>query len=97
MAGPAGGGAPSMADPQGMGGGMGAMQPDPALLEAVNQVRAIGDLAAQLQATNPIVAEDVNQITQILKQAVIKIAQAQTMQTASGMAVPGGGPGMGMG
>lgn len=91
------GGPPPQGDPMSGGMGAGPQQPDPALLEAVNHVRSIGDLVAQLQASHPIIAEDANQISQILKQAVIKIAQAQTMQTTSGMAVPGGGPGMGMG
>ena len=63
-----------------------------AQLEAtMQQIRDIGAQVQSLAASNPMLAEDAAQISQLLKQMVVKSAQVAPSQTASGMAVPGGG------
>jgi len=87
----ASGGMGGMAAMMGGGGGQpGAGGPDQALKAITDQIRAIGQQVQQLESTTPVVAEEAQQINALLKQIVIKVAQAQSAQTASGMAVPGG-------
>lgn len=61
------------------------------LQQTANQIRQINDLLTQLGQSQPLLQGEVGQITQILKQAIVKVAQAAPMQTASSAAVPGGG------
>ena len=65
--------------------------PDPALMAVAQKIRAIGDQAKALAAEFPVVAEEAQQIDQLLKAMVVKAAQMMSAQSASGMAVPGGG------
>lgn len=61
-------------------------------LEGVmGRIRDLGEQVKQLAAENPSVADEAQQIQQLLKQMVIKSAQLVPTQTASGAAVPGGG------
>jgi methyl-accepting chemotaxis protein len=57
----------------------------------VQQIRQVGDLVQQIAASNPQLAQDAQQITQILKGMVVKSAQQAPAQTPSGLAVPGAG------
>lgn len=61
------------------------------LEQTMGQIRGIADQVKQMAATNPAVAQEAQQIQELLKAIVIKSAQQAPMQTASGMAVPGGG------
>lgn len=81
-----------------LAGSAGAMQggaagggPDSGLQALMGQIRQIGQMVQQLEGTVPVLAEEAQQINALLKQMVVKAAQAQGAQTASGMAVPGGG------
>lgn len=61
------------------------------LQQMVQQIRQVGDLVQQIAASNPQLAQDAQQITQILKGMVVKSAQQAPAQTPSGLAVPGAG------
>jgi hypothetical protein len=61
------------------------------LQQLAGQVRNLNNLAMQLAQSTPIIAPEMQQIAQILKQAIVKVAQAAPQQTASGAMVPGGG------
>ena len=74
------------------GGGM-ASAPDQNLQALMGQIRQVSDQVKQLASSVPVLAEEAEQINQLLKAMVVKAAQAQSMQTASGMAVPGAGGG----
>ena len=78
----------------GAGGQPGAGGPDQQLQAMMEPIRQIGQQVTQLQQSMPFAAEELGQINQLLKQVVIKAAEAQQAQTASGMAVPGGAGGM---
>jgi len=65
--------------------------PDPQMMALAQKIRALGEGAKQLAAEMPFLAEDAQQIDQILKGMVVKAAQMMSAQTQSGMAVPGGG------
>ena len=71
--------------------GAGANAQQQQLQQLAGQVRQIGDMLSQLASQAPMVAQDVQQIGQILKGMIIKVAQAAPAQTPSSMAVPGGG------
>jgi len=76
--------------------GQGASAPpnaDSALQAVMGQIRQIGQAVQALEGQNPALAEEAQQITQLLKAMVIKSAQQGSAQTASGMAVPGAGGG----
>lgn len=91
---PAGAPAPPIGEQLASSGAMPPTGPDPAIMAFAQKVRAISEQAKALAAENPAVAEEAQQIDQLLKQMVVKAAQMQSAQTASGMAVPGGGGGM---
>lgn len=57
----------------------------------MGQIRDIGQSIDALASDFPTLAPDVQQVKQLLKQMVVKAAQQAPAQTASGMAVPGGG------
>ena len=78
----------------GGGGAPGGGGPDQNLQAIMGQIRQIGQQVQQLESTAPVIAEEAQQINALLKQIVIKMAQAQSAQTASGMAVPGGAGGV---
>jgi len=59
--------------------------------QAAMQVRDIGAKAQAMATQFPAVAAEMQQIGEILKGAIVKLAQASSAQTASGAAVPGGG------
>lgn len=61
------------------------------LQQTVQQIRQIGDLVQQLAAANPTLAQDAQQIGQILKQMIVRSAQQAPQQTMSGAMTPGGG------
>lgn len=73
--------------------GAGADAQQAQLQQVAGQVRAIGDQIQQLISGNPMLAQDGQQISQILKGMIIKVAQAAPQQTMSGAAVPGAGGG----
>ncbi len=89
----------------GMGGGMGAAlqggpapmgpagagAPDQNLQALMQKIRTVVQGVQDLAASSPALAEGAERINQILKEMVVQAAQQQSMQTASGMAVPGGG------
>ena len=73
----------------GPGAGMDAARQQ---LEAtMGRIRDFGEQIKQLAAENPAVADEAQQIQQLLKQMVVKSAQIAPVQTMSSMAVPGGG------
>lgn len=88
---------------QGMGGMLAAGQPPPpgaamdAQIEqnsqAIGQIRAVGQQLDQLAMLVPAGSDLIQQIQQQLKQLVLLSAQGAPQQTASSMAVPGGGAG----
>jgi hypothetical protein len=57
-------------------------------------VRQMGEQVKALAQLAPHAADELQQIQQLLKQVIIKAAQAAPAQTPSGMAVPGNGGGM---
>lgn len=66
--------------------------PDAMLQDALGQVRQIGQAVDTFVQAYPMLAPVGQQITQLLKQAVIQLAQQQSAQpTATSTAVPGGG------
>lgn len=77
-------------DPAAAGGGM-APDPNAMLQDALMQVRSIGQAIDAFTQQYPAVAQTTQQITTLLKQAVIQLASAQPVSTPSGMSAPGGG------
>lgn len=79
----------------------GAQPPNPAgagadaqqqqLQQTMGRIRDLAEQVKQLGADMPVLADDVQQVQQILKQMVIKSAQIGTTQTASSLGVPGAG------
>lgn len=67
---------------------------DQMLQQTMGQIREVGQMVQQLEAQFPALAEEAQQIAQLLKAMVIKAAQQGSAQTASGMAVPGAGGGV---
>lgn len=59
----------------------------------MGKIRGIGQQVQMLEAEYPQMADEAQQISQLLKAMVVKAAQQGSAQTASGMAVPGGGGG----
>jgi hypothetical protein len=57
----------------------------------MGRIRDLAEQAKQLAADFPVLADDMQQVQQLLKQAVVKAAQVGPAQTASSLAVPGGG------
>lgn len=57
----------------------------------MGKIRAINQQAEALAAEQPALAPIMQQIGELLKAAVVASAKAGMQQTASGMAVPGGG------
>lgn len=57
----------------------------------MQQIRDLGKLLQQLAASNPMLADEAQQMQQLLKQMIVKAAQQAPMQTGSSLAVPGGG------
>lgn len=78
-----GGGAPAA----GPGAGQEAMQQK--LQQIAGQVRQINALAQQVGGANPEIAAEMEQIGEILKVAIVKMAQQAPAQTPSSLAVPG--------
>lgn len=60
----------------------------------IGQVRQVQQTVAQLGQSAPFAAQQVAQITDLLKQIIISAAQQSSAQTASGQAVPMAGGGM---
>lgn len=60
------------------------------LMASIARVRDLGEQIKQFALENPAVAEEVQQIQQLLKQMVVKMAAPVPAQTSSSMAVPGG-------
>ena len=79
------------AQPQMSAGGAGADAQQQQLQQTMGQIRDFAEQVKQLGANNPVLADDVQQIQQILKNMVVKAAQVGQTQTASSLAVPGGG------
>lgn len=73
--------------------GAGAEAVQAQLQQTAASVRQIGDLLQQLGAANPTLAPDIQQVSQILKGMIVKVAQSAPAQTASSLAVPGSGGG----
>ena len=68
--------------------------PDPAqeqLTQMMGQIRDLAQQVEQISATNPALTQEVTQIKAILRQMVVKAAQAAPMQTQSSMDVPTAG------
>lgn len=84
---------PAVADMLGAGAPQGANAEaiQAQLQQTVQQIRQLGDLVQQIAASNPQLAQDAQQISQILKGMVVKAAQQAPAQTPSGLAVPGAG------
>ena len=61
------------------------------LMATMQNIRALGEAVKQLAAENPMVADEANQIQQLLKQIVVKSASVAPVQTMSSEAVPMGG------
>lgn len=60
----------------------------------VQQVRTIHTAAKQIEMDLPPLAPDVQQITALLNQLLVKAAQLMPQQTISGAMTPGGGAAM---
>lgn len=60
---------------------------------AMQDIRALGQSVQQLVGNFPALAQIGQQMNALLKQAVVTLAQQAQAQTASGLAVPGGGGG----
>lgn len=71
------------------GAGMDAMQAQVKAL--IVDLREIDQKVQQVAANNPDLAPVLSQISTLCKQAIVMKAQAVQSQTASGLAVPGGG------
>jgi hypothetical protein len=89
---PAPGGA-APAGPPSPGGGPGQDAQAGQLQQLIQLVRQIGELSGAAMQMSPLIADEMGQIQQLLKQAVIKAAGPGPMANASGMAVPGNGGG----
>jgi len=81
-----GGAAPPMSP-----AGAGADAQQQQLTQTMGRIRDLAEQVKQLGADFPVLADDVQQIQQILKTMVVKSAQVAPTQTASSLAVPGGG------
>jgi hypothetical protein len=92
-------GAPPMGDVPGgtgqpqLGAGPGMDAQSQMLQQFAQQVRGVSDQVKAMMAANPLVGDEAQQILQLLKQMIVKVAQPMPMANASGMAVPGGGGG----
>ncbi len=71
------------------GAGMDAAQAQVQAL--IVDLRGVDQKVQQVAANNPELAPVLSQISTLLKQAIVMKAQAMQAQTASGLAVPGGG------
>ena len=71
--------------------GAGADAQQQQLQQTMGRIRDLAEQIKQLGADFPVLADDVQQIQQLLKQMVVKAAQVGSTQTASSLAVPGGG------
>lgn len=71
--------------------GAGADAQQQQLQQTMGRIRDLAEQVKQLGADFPVLADDTQQIQQLLKQMVVKAAQVAPAQTASGLAVPGGG------
>lgn len=61
------------------------------IIAAMGRIRELGEAAKALASEFPTTADTMQQIQQLLKQAVIQMAPMAPAQTQSGAAVPGGG------
>jgi hypothetical protein len=57
----------------------------------MGQIRQVAQSVDDLGASNPAFASGVTQIKAILRQMIMQAAQAASVQTPSGQALPGGG------
>lgn len=57
----------------------------------MGQIRQVAQSVDALGASNPALASGVTQIKTILRQMIMQAAQAASVQTPSGEALPGGG------
>ncbi len=93
---PGNGGAPPSGTDPGMAAGMGAAGADAQtqqMMAGMSQIQQIGEQCKQVAATFPLTADTMQQIQQLLKQAVVQMAPQAPTQTPSSAAVPGaGGP-----
>jgi hypothetical protein len=88
-AGPTGSTPPPGADPTQAAAGADAARLQ--LEQTMGQIRQIGEAVKQIAAGNPLVADEAQQIQQLLKQMVVKSASVSPMQTMSSAAVPTAG------
>lgn len=79
------------AAPQMSAAGAGADAQQQQLTQTMGRIRDLAEQLKQLGADFPVLGDDVQQIQQLLKQMVVKAAQVAPAQTASSLAVPGGG------
>ena len=79
-----------------MAAGMGAAGADmqtQQMMAGMSQIQQIGEQCKQVAANFPLTADTMQQIQQLLKNAVVQMAPQAPAQTPSGAAVPGaGGP-----
>lgn len=71
--------------------GAGGDQVQAQLQALVSQIRDLGQQVDTIGSAFPQVAPEAQQIKTLLKAILVKAAQVAPAQTASGMAVPGGG------
>jgi len=84
------GGAPGQ---PGQAGPAGAGAIDQQTLQIMQRIQQFGEQVKQLGADLPMLADEVGQIQQILKQMVVKATATAPVQTPSSMMVPGNGGG----
>lgn len=79
---------PSPGAPGAAAAGMDAAQQQN--MQMIEGIRNLGEAAKQLALTSPLIADEAQQIQQLLKQMVVKVASTAPVQTASSQAVPMG-------
>ena len=72
------------------GGSPGADQAQSELQGLASQIRDVGQMTDAMAQQFPMAQGEIAQIQQLLKQIIVKAAQAMSMQTQSGSAVPTG-------
>lgn len=71
--------------------GAGAAAAQAQLQQVAGVIRQINQLVMQLAQQSPVLAPDMQQIGQILKSAIVKMASQAPQQTMSGATAPSGG------
>lgn len=88
-----GGISPQAGPPGGNPAAAGAGAVDQQTLQIMQRIQQFGEQVKQLGADLPMLADEVGQIQQILKQMVVKATAVAPVQTPSSMMVPGNGGG----